>query len=428
MMRVGFAILALVTTITTMAQNGTVSPYSIFGVGEFRSGTTIDNRAMGGLSMAGDSIHINLQNPAAYGDLKITAYTVGISYRTINFKTNDLSAESVVANLEYLALAFPVSQKMSVGFGLIPYSSVGYNILNETVNQSQDTVSTFYEGSGGLNKVFLGAGIKLSKNFNVGASAHFNFGNLAYDRSQTVQGVQFGTFDNRDSRINGLDVNYSFTYSPEVYIKNDYYRLRAYFGVNSPLSFTSENRQAIGSFFVSNGRDVELVDVDLEQDNLRNTDVNVPTTFKYGLGIGKDYKWFVGAEYHNKDMSAFKNEFLNADNVGYEKASNFIIGGYFIPNYQALSGIYNRMTYRAGFRSSSTGMIVNGETIKESLFSFGIGLPMGGTYNDRFSNLNVGIEIGSKGTVSADLVKENYFGINIGLALNDKWFIKRRID
>ena len=184
----------------------------------------------------------------------------------------------------------------------------------------------------------------------------------------------------------------------------------------------------IGSFFVSNGRDVELVDVDLEQDNLRNTDVNVPTTFKYGLGIGKDYKWFVGAEYHNKDMSAFKNEFLNADNVGYEKASNFIIGGYLIPNYQALSGIYNRMTYRAGFRSSSTGMIVNGETIKESLFSFGIGLPMGGTYNDRFSNLNVGIEIGSKGTVSADLVKENYFGINIGLALNDKWFIKRRID
>ena len=99
-MRVGFAILALVTTITTMAQNGTVSPYSIFGIGEFRSGTTIDNRAMGGLSMAGDSIHINLQNPAAYGDLKITAYTVGISYRTINFKTNDLSAESVVANLE----------------------------------------------------------------------------------------------------------------------------------------------------------------------------------------------------------------------------------------------------------------------------------------------------------------------------------------
>ena len=102
-MRVGFAVIALVTTITTMAQNGTVSPYSIFGIGEFRSGTTIDNRAMGGLSMAGDSIHINLQNPAAYGDLRITAYTVGISYRTIDFKTNDLSAESVVANLEYLA-------------------------------------------------------------------------------------------------------------------------------------------------------------------------------------------------------------------------------------------------------------------------------------------------------------------------------------
>jgi hypothetical protein len=53
---------------------------------------------------------------------------------------------------------------------------------------------------------------------------------------------------------------------------------------------------------------------------------------------------------------------------------------------------------------------------------------MGGSLTDRFSNLNIGFEFGSRGTTAAQLVKENYFGIKIGLSLNDQWFIKRVIN
>jgi hypothetical protein len=38
--------------------------------------------------------------------------------------------------------------------------------------------------------------------------------------------------------------------------------------------------------------------------------------------------------------------------------------------------------------------------------------------------MNLGIEYGSRGTTRNNLIKEDYFSINIGLLFNDKWFRK----
>ena len=65
------------------AQNGTVSPYSFFGIGDLRSVGTVENQMMGGLSMFTDSIHINLRNPAAYGKLRLTTYSAALSHKEI---------------------------------------------------------------------------------------------------------------------------------------------------------------------------------------------------------------------------------------------------------------------------------------------------------------------------------------------------------
>jgi hypothetical protein len=67
---------------------------------------------------------------------------------------------------------------------------------------------------------------------------------------------------------------------------------------------------------------------------------------------------------------------------------------------------------------------VNNQAIKDFGTNFGIGLPMGGT----FSNVNIGLELGSLGTVKKGLIKENYLSLRIGLSLNDRWFMKRKIN
>ena len=86
------------------AQNATVSPYSFFGVGDLRSGATIENQMMGSLGMYADSIHINLQNPAAYGKLRLTTYAIGLSHSEVNLESFSEKQNSSVTNLNYISI------------------------------------------------------------------------------------------------------------------------------------------------------------------------------------------------------------------------------------------------------------------------------------------------------------------------------------
>jgi hypothetical protein len=51
-------------------------------------------------------------------------------------------------------------------------------------------------------------------------------------------------------------------------------------------------------------------------------------------------------------------------------------------------------------------------------------LPLGGA----FSNANVGVEFGKRGTKKASLIEENYTNLLLSLSLNDRWFIRRKYD
>ena len=418
--------LLCVFSCTLYAQNGSISPYSSFGIGELRGQATVENQSMGGLAMFTDSIHVNFQNPAAYGSLRVTNYAIGLSSRNFTLQANGESDQKIaVTSLDYLSVAFPVHPKISVGFGLQPLSSVGYALEQTTTNTENDTIINAFTGDGGLSRVFLSAGYQPIPNLNIGASVRYNFGEIDNNRIQSVQDVQFGTLDERRSQVSGFDFNYALTYTPEVLKK---YRLHTYLGVDTQVNLNSENTQRIGSFSLSNGAEIEVIDVNLADQGLERTSIVLPTTFSFGVGLGEDKHWFGAVEVRSQDYSAFENAFLRLENVDYSQASTVIIGGYFIPDYDALSGIYNRVVYRAGIRFDKTGMSVNGEEINNFSVSFGLGIPMGGSFTERFSNLNVGLEFGNRGTTAAELVKENYFGIKIGLSLNDRWFVKRVIN
>lgn len=406
------------------AQNGTISPYSFFGIGDLRSNGTIENRMMGGLQMYGDSIHINLRNPAAFANLRLTTYTAGITHREFRLRDNIETQRTAVTNLDYLAVGFPIAKNAGIGFGIQPFTSVGYDLVSETVNANQDSVRNIFTGEGGINRVFLSLGFKPVKNVALGATANFNFGNLENARSETTEGVQLGTLDNRQSRINGFDFNFGATYTPTIKEK---YTVFTHLGVDTQINLTSENTRAIGSFSQTQG-EVEVFNVDLAAQGLLNTELKIPTRYTFGLGFGEEKKWFVGGEYAFQELSTFENTFLGQQNVGYADASTMAIGGYYVPNYAALSGIFNRITYRAGLRYDETGLMVNGREINNFGITFGFGVPIVGTGTDRFSNLNVGFELGRRGTRADGLLEESYLNVSIGLSLNDRWFIKRKIN
>ena len=402
------------------AQNGTISPYSYFGIGDDRDKGAVDTQMMGGVSMYGDSIHINLSNPAAYSKLRLTAYTAGISHKEYQLKSWNEEQRTSVTNLDYLAIGFPLAKNVGFGFGIMPYSSVGYS-LNSTSNSANGEVSNFFEGEGGLNRLYASIGFEPIKNLSFGVTANFNFGTLEYQRIQSVEGVQFGTLDNRESKINGYDFKYALNYNPTI---KDKYTLYTSVLINTQGNLTSENTQTLGSFSLVTGNNVEVVDVDLDASNLRNTELKIPTRTTFGLGFGENKKWFLGAEYSFQQMGDFENTFLGLDNIDYGDANTYALGGYWIPDYRSLTGYFNRITYRAGLRYDMTGMTINNKEINNFGITFGLGLPLGGD----FSNINVGFELGRRGTTDANLIEESYFKINLGLSLNARWFVKTKIN
>ena len=417
-----------IAAIGTNAQDGTASPYSYFGIGDLRAPATIENQMMGGLGMYADSIHVNLQNPASYGKLRLTVYSAGLSYNQLALSSTTDKQSNQIVNLDYLALGFNVAKGVGIGFGIRPYTSVGYNIVSESTTTNADgsvsNVTNQYSGEGGLNKAYFSLGYQVAKNLSLGVTANFNFGTINNLRTQIIEDVQFGALDDRTSRINGLDLNYALNYTPKI---SDKYTLFSSVRVNTKANLVTRNTQQIGSFSTTTGENIEIIDVNLEPSGLKDSSLKIPTRTTIGLGIGEDKKWFLGAEYGFQGLSSFTNEFIDVDNLSYQDANSLAFGGYLIPEYGSFQNYFKRVTYRAGVRMENTGMVVNNTDIKNFGITFGVGLPLS-TAAGGFSNINLGFELGKRGTTEMMLIEENYFKINLGLSLNDRWFIKRKIN
>jgi len=407
-------IVAFFSAFIAEAQENVSSPYSYYGIGLTNFKGTVENRAMGGLSIFADSIHINMQNPASYGRLKMTNYSIGASHDRINLKTDEASDNAKITSLDYLSLAFPISDKVGIGLGVLPYTSVGYRILD-----TEEGSASLLNGRGGMNKVFLSAGWAVTPELSIGVDANYNFGNFQNTQSINREELQYGTTDVNRSDIKGFTFNFGANYQKML---NETLKLHVSSTYAPAMDLDSENVRAISTvdFSSGTGRVIDFRELDLA-----DTQFEFPSKVSIGVGLGERNKWFVGAEYANEGSSSYEDSFsFRGDNGEYEDASQFSVGGFYIPQYNSFSSYFERVVYRAGFRFDETGLIVNDEPINEFGMSFGLGLPVG----SNFSNINLGIELGQRGTKDSGLIQENFLRLSIGLSLNDKWITKRKFN
>lgn len=414
------------SALSLSAQNGTVSPYSAFGLGEFRSIRSVENQSMGGITFFSDSIHLNLNNPASLGKLGLATYTGSLSRKQIKMETATEKQGVSVTNMEYFALALPLStQHAGLSFGLKPFSSVGYTLEDLRTNADGADVLNEYTGEGGLNQAFLAVGVELFPKMYFGVMSNFYFGLLKNKRVQVTDGIAYGTLDQRQSNVNGFDFNFALSYSPNISPKHSLYTtLRA----QTQANLTSKNQRKIGTFVPLTGTDIETEEVDLAADNLLNAALKVPATYSFGLGVGEKLHWMIGGEYSMQQFGDFSNPFFDDINIAYQDASTVAIGGFWVPDFTEIDSYLRRVTYRAGVRMENTGFLVNNEEINNFGITFGMGLPLGFEY----SNLNIGFEVGRRGATTNNLVRESYFKVSLGLSLSasgpNRWFQKRQIN
>ena len=229
-----------------------------------------------------------------------------------------------------------------------------------------------------------------------------------------------GTILENKSNISGFDIKLS---ANADFPLNEKLTLRGMLTYAPDAKLTSSNSRIFYTQSINSqeGNYSDTEEIDLDSRGLAKTKVNLASSLSIGTGIGQERKWFLGTQYTLIKTSGFKNNFIEIPNISYSDASKISVGAFYIPSYASLTSYFKRIVYRIGFRYENTGISVNNFGLKETGVTFGLGLPLA-----NYSNVNIGMEYGSRGTTTADLIKEKYWSIRVGFSLNDRWFVKRK--
>ena len=120
-----WATLLMLVSISSVAQTGTSSPYSLTGLGELKYRGFAQHTAMGGAAISQQSDNsFNPANPASFASLQFTVFDVGANMNLGTLSNASLSAETRSGNFTHFAMAFPfeTKKKMAASFGTGQYS------------------------------------------------------------------------------------------------------------------------------------------------------------------------------------------------------------------------------------------------------------------------------------------------------------------
>jgi hypothetical protein len=405
------------------------SPYSRYGIGDMLDEDNIENRAMGGLSIANDaSKRINTINPASLSNLKLSTLTFGLLGSTNRISSSKGVTTVGSFNISNFAIGVPIiKNNFGMAFGLQPFSRVNYLMQSTSVNP-QDTGSKQFQdfaGSGGTQQAFLAGGYRY-KNFSFGARTSFVFGSLVnkstvsfpdslnslavqYLNGRYVKGVQFNVGTMYYAKLpKGQTLTLGATFTPATSLNS----IRDYRYI-TPLVDNST-----GQIF----DDTVTSTVD------QKGKVILPAQWGVGVALSKDALWRAGIDIQGADWTKYSS-YGEQDSLG--NSYKVRVGGSYMPS----GGTYNKsywsnVEYRGGFYFGNDIYKLRGKQIKTQAVSLGLGLPFkSGAGNFFAGTLNLGLQLGSRGTIDNGLLRDGFTRYTIGFTVNDAtWFRKRRYD
>jgi len=424
----------VLTTFSSLAQNRTFSPLSRFGLGEInRRG---NGQAAGldhtGIGLSSDD-YLNNLNPASYTGLDSLSFLFDAGVMGTKQKiSTELEGQSEFnnANFDYMTFGFPLGNHGGMAVGVTPYSSTGYSLYQEDphIHSAQNKV----QGTGDINRFYLGLSIEPLKNLSIGAHTSYLFGNLR-NMNYTVyaedyQSVPIGKY--RELHINDFYVDFGLqykiqpskestiiigaTYTPKTNVKANYTSL------------------TVTNFTIPNKNDLRITGDTLEYTNTTfdNNQLSLPEM----MGIGFSY--------------SIKDKFTWAADYRYEKWSKTsIIDSYsrlndswrtstgleWVPNSRNGRSYFERMKYRIGGHYGKEYITVteyrpDGTKPTFGLYDYGMSFGFSLPIKRSKSTVNLALELGNRSTTDKDVISEKYAKLSFSFTIHEYWFMKSRFD
>lgn len=401
------------------------SPYSIFGIGDIED--SYFNRTSGlsntGIAYRSSRYLIN-NNPASYSALDNDFFTgeVGgraklITYNGANVNTN--SNQSFDITFKKVILGIKPSKHWGSSIGLVPFSSQNYEFNSPlSVNGTSGVIANqFFQGSGGINKVYWGNSYEFFHHLSLGVNVSYLFGSL--QQKIIIQDPNQVELVSTNNNVNLT--NFYFDYGMQFYGKvgNKWdYVLGATFANKSPLN-------------VEISQTVLNPDSSLLYSNIFPLSTfNLPTSLGAGISLTYNKRYTLLADYKYQgwgsvNNTGYINSLLNQTNyMNYSiQNSNKISVGFEMSKKKS---IYNTLVefayYQAGFYYSNSYLNVYGQQIRDIGGTLGVGV------NSKRTPLAYAfsVQYGVKGVATTQLIQEKYAGFTLSISYRDFWLTKGR--
>lgn len=393
-------------------QNMTSNAISMFGLGEIERGTYGYFGGMGGVGIGMSEINtINNNNPASLSTIQKKSFVLesSIMGKFSHFTAGEsLGSENTTnGNIERIAMAFRVSDRVALGFSLVPYTKIGYTIKKDIpVEGTFENDLTIFTGSGGLNKINLTAGINILPKLTFGVNTAIYFGNLTQKEKSETWAI-YNT--SQTSRVNfDFGLQYSFDYK-----ENTKVTLGVVGGLKAGMSMHN-------SIEVINSDNVTV-----EDKGLKNTKQYIPMFVGAGLGVKKGNKIMWGVDYRFQQWSKTVDSKNNNNYWQYKDSHQVIAGMSYTPNHTDIRNYFNRVTYQFGVNVSTSYISIKGYTPIEYSVTMGAIMPLRQTLNSS-GRLTVAMEYGKMGARKETFFREDFLKLSIGFTFAESWFVRHK--
>lgn len=208
-----------------------LSPYSHYGLGDIFSTASTRSFGMGRVGIGlYDPASINRLNPASYADMRLTTFDFN-GFVTYGRQHSHLNAQSLgTTGFHNVSLAFSNRKGFGIVVGLAPYSSLGYDVRvrdSILVDTTFEAYTSQYSGSGGLNQLYFGFGVRFLRRVQAGVNLTYAFGTNNYqwqtdfDNSAILTGTAV-----KNVSLRGLTPQLGLQYGDTLKVKVKVQRLK----------------------------------------------------------------------------------------------------------------------------------------------------------------------------------------------------------
>lgn len=441
----------------------TFSTYSRFGIGTLHQPGSMTHFAMGGLSTPITDVSlINLSNPATYSSCGITTFQISATGSALKSTTQNESMRYNSGQINEMAILFKKpGSKWAFAAGLTPYSTMNYKLTNASPTNDSLKTNYIYSGTGGLNKLTIGASRQFTfyktiirqdslnrkdttvriplHQLTIGMNANFIFGSLISENMVEFNNATYYNTKEISKLMNkGWMLEGGLLYRTRLDRREENGKIigesHLFIGVDyqySPFKLNSVYKEENSRYIYSNG--VALAAGSTYTPEERHGKMTLPQHMAAGIAFRKSHKkwgrYTVGVDYKMQDwlqfdLSIANTDFLFGDYMS--TAQTISAGAEYEPSLATHYDLLHRMSYRAGIRNTQTNLTVNGTQITQKAVSVGISIPVVRS----MSRFHFAAEYMTSGTHENELIMEKGFNFIVGFTLtpSERWFFQRKYD